>query len=43
MFEDEKWIWYKLDYGLHWCKTNVKAKYKLKNIKCGMWTLENIE
>ena len=41
--EDESGLGTKLDYRLRWCRTNLKAKNKLKNVKRGTWTLADGE
>ena len=43
MLEDESGLGTKLDYRLRWCRTNLKVKHKLKNVKRGTWTLENVK
>lgn len=43
MLEDESGLGTKLDYRLRWCRTNLKAKHKLKNVKRGTWTLDDVE
>lgn len=43
MLEDESGLGTKLDYRLRWCRTNLKAKQKLKNVKRGTWTIEDVE
>lgn len=43
MLEDESGLGTKLDYRLRWCRTNLKTKHKLKNVKRGTWTIENVE
>ena len=43
MLEDESGLGTKLDYRLSWCRTNLKTKHKLKNVKRGTWTIENVE
>lgn len=35
--EDENGIDTKLNYRLRWCRTNLKNKNKIKNIKKGFW------
>lgn len=37
--EDESGIGTKLDYRLRWCRTNLKAKGLIKNVKRGTWEL----
>jgi restriction endonuclease, similarity to mrr len=39
--EDESGLGTKLDYRLRWCRTNLKAKHQIKNIKRGTWALDN--
>lgn len=39
MLEDESGLGTKLDYRLRWCRTNLKSKHKIKNIKRGTWAL----
>lgn len=43
MLEDESGLGTKLDYRLRWCRTNLKTKHKLKNIKRGTWTIDDVE
>ena len=43
MLEDESGLGTKLDYRLRWCRTNLKVNHKLKNVKRGTWTLENVK
>ena len=43
MLDDESGLGTKLDYRLRWCRTNLKVKHKLKNVKRGTWTLENVK
>lgn len=40
MLEDESGLGTRLDYRLRWCRTNLKSKHKIKNVKRGTWTLE---
>ena len=40
MLEDESGLGTKLDYRLRWCRTNLKAKHKIKNVKRGTWSIE---
>ena len=35
--EDENGIDTKLNYRLRWCRTNLKNKNKIKNVKKGFW------
>lgn len=37
--EDESGLGTKLNYRLRWCRTNLKSKGKLKNVKRGTWTI----
>lgn len=41
MLEDESGLGTKLDYRLRWCRTELKSKHKIKNVKRGIWTLES--
>lgn len=41
--EDESGLGTKLDYRLRWCRTNLKSKHKIKNIKRGTWALGDAE
>lgn len=43
MLEDESGLGTKLDYRLRWCRTNLKSKNKIKNIKRGTWALGDAE
>lgn len=43
LLEDESGLGTKLDYRLRWRRTNLKAKHKLKKVKRGTWTLEDVE
>lgn len=43
MLEDESGLETKLDYRLRWCRTNLKSKHKIKNIKRGTWALDDAE
>lgn len=43
MLEDESGLGTKLNYRLRWCRTNLKAKKKIKNIKRGTWALYDAE
>lgn len=43
MMEDESGLGTKLDYRLRWCRTNLKSKHKIKNIKRGTWALDDAE
>ena len=38
--EDESGLGTKLNYRLRWCRTNLKSKNKLENVKRGTWTLK---
>ena len=40
LMEDENGIDTKLNYRLRWCRTNLKQRKKIKNVKRGLWTLE---
>ena len=40
LMEDENGIDTKLNYRLRWCRTNLKQHKKIRNIKRGVWTLE---
>lgn len=40
LLEDESGLGTKLDYRLRWCRTNLKNKGMIKNIKKGIWSLE---
>lgn len=35
--EDKRGLGTKLNYRLKWCRTNLKTKGKIKNIKRGTW------
>ena len=37
--EDENGVGTKLDYRLRWCRTNLKNKNKIVNVKRGVWRL----
>ena len=37
--EDESGLGTKLDYRLRWCRTKLKAKGKIENVKRGTWRL----
>lgn len=39
--EDESGLGTKLSYRLRWCRTNLKSKGKIKNVKRGTWTINN--
>ncbi len=41
--EDESGLGTKLDYRLRWCRTNLKSKHKIKNIKRGTWEVADRE
>ena len=41
--EDESGLCTKLDYRLRWCRTNLKAQHKLRNVKKGTWASINVE
>lgn len=41
MLEDESGLGTKLDYRLRWCRTNLKSKHKIKNVKRGTWALDD--
>lgn len=43
MLEDESGLGTKLDYRLRWCRTNIKSKRKIKNVKRGTWALGDAE
>ncbi len=43
MLEDESGLGTKLDYRLRWCRTNLKSKHKIKNIKRGTWAIGDAE
>ncbi len=40
LMEDENGIDTKLNYRLRWSRTNLKQHKKIRNIKRGVWTLE---
>lgn len=40
LMEDENGIDTKLNYRLRWCRTNLKQRGEIKNIKRGVWSLE---
>lgn len=39
--EDDSGLGTRLDYRLRWCKTELKSKHKIMNIKRGTWAIEN--
>ena len=41
MLEDDSGLGTKLDYRLRWCRTELKSKHIIKNVKRGTWTLES--
>ncbi len=41
--EDENGVDTKLNYRLRWCRTNLKTKGKIENIKKGTWTLKKVQ
>ena len=43
LLEDESGLGTKLDYRLRWCRTNLKSKNKIKNIKRGTWAIGDAE
>lgn len=43
MFEDESGLGTKLNYRLRWCRTSLKTKHKIKNIKKGTWAICDAE